>query len=120
MQSNEFIKLAKENIIKDFYKDDMFISENDVLLVWFCKTIQNWKAIFTTIYSDGKIFEVTYNGDEEEMYIDEYVKTCKKTYGGNDNDNLKDYFINQLIKEELTNTNKELKEEKQCDTLWQY
>ena len=46
----------------------------DVFIVWFCKTLQNWKALVSTIVSDGMYYEVTYNGDKGEIYLDAYKK----------------------------------------------
>jgi hypothetical protein len=46
-----------------------------VYIVWFCKTLQNWKALVSTTLPDGKYYEVTFNGDKNEMYLDVYVKT---------------------------------------------
>jgi hypothetical protein len=48
--------------------------EDDVYLVWFCKTLQNWKALISTTLPDGMYYEVTYNGDKRETYIDAYKK----------------------------------------------
>lgn len=45
-----------------------------VLVVWFSKTLQNWKALLSTTLPDGKYYEVTHNGDKFETYIDVYVK----------------------------------------------
>lgn len=49
--------------------------EFGVYIVWFCKTLQNWKALVSTTLPDGKYYEVTFNGDANEMYLDVYVKT---------------------------------------------
>ena len=46
----------------------------DVYVVWFCKTLQNWKALLSTNVSDGMYYEITYNGDKKEAYIDAYKK----------------------------------------------
>jgi hypothetical protein len=46
----------------------------DTYVVWFCKTLQNWKAIVCTTLADGHMYEVTHNGDKNETYIDDYVK----------------------------------------------
>lgn len=46
----------------------------DVKIVWFCKTLQNWKAMVTILVKGGGLYEVTYNGDKEETYIDYYQK----------------------------------------------
>lgn len=48
--------------------------DEDVYVVWFCKTLQNWKALLSTTVSDGMYYEVTYNGEKAETYIDAYKK----------------------------------------------
>ena len=51
------------------------IDENDVFVVWSCKTLQNYKALLgTSINGDGIYVEFTYNGDKEELYMDVYKK----------------------------------------------
>lgn len=50
-------------------------SIDDVYVVWFCKTLQNWKCLLSTTAEDGRYYEVTFNGDKNEMYIDTYKKT---------------------------------------------
>lgn len=47
---------------------------DEVYVVWFSKTLQNWKALLSTTLPDGMYYEVTYNGDKEETYIDAYKK----------------------------------------------
>ena len=42
--------------------------------VWYCKTLQNWKAL-AGIYGRDEYFELTYNGDEKELYLDVYKKS---------------------------------------------
>ena len=49
--------------------------EYETAIVWFCKTLQNWKALVITTLPDNMYFEVTYNGDKKESYIDVYDKT---------------------------------------------
>lgn len=51
----------------------------DVFIVWKCKTIQNWKYIIGTTIPDGSIYELTYNGDMKEWYLDHYIKAHKET-----------------------------------------
>jgi hypothetical protein len=46
----------------------------DVKVIWFSKTLQNWKAILITNLPDNKIYEVTYDGDKKCAYLDEYTK----------------------------------------------
>lgn len=48
--------------------------EYKVFVVWYCKTLQNFKALLSTTLFDGMYYEVTYNGDKGEMYLDAYKK----------------------------------------------
>ena len=61
------------------YLDVMGIGQvdpSDIYVVWFCKTLQNWKALLSTDVVDiGIYFEVTFNGDKDELYLDHYTKT---------------------------------------------
>lgn len=49
-------------------------SEDDVYVVWFAKTLQNWKCLISTTLPDGMYYEVTHNGDDKVTYIDSYKK----------------------------------------------
>lgn len=46
----------------------------EVYVVWKCKTLQNWKFLVSSSLPDGMYYEVTYNGDKEEWYLDAYKK----------------------------------------------
>lgn len=48
--------------------------EYDLYIVWFCKTLQNWKALICTSLEDNMYYEVTYNGAKFETYVDQYKK----------------------------------------------
>lgn len=54
--------------------DNMQITEADVFIVWMCKTLQNSKAMLSTTLFDGMYYELTYNGDKNELYVDAYKK----------------------------------------------
>lgn len=75
----EFIPLAKQTVL-DYVRahldvtDNINVSINDIYVVWFCKTLQNWKALISTTLPDGMYYEVTYNGDKKEIYLDAYKK----------------------------------------------
>lgn len=45
-----------------------------VYIVWQCKVLQNWKFLISTSLYDGMYYEVTYNGDKAEWYLDAYKK----------------------------------------------
>lgn len=46
----------------------------DVYIVWKCKTLQNLKYLLSTSLFDGMYYELTYNGDKKEWYLDAYKK----------------------------------------------
>lgn len=80
MASNEAMMEKAKRLVKEYYnsrveKTDKFeISEDQIFIVWFSKTLQNWKALVSTTISDGMYYEITYNGDKKETYIDAYKK----------------------------------------------
>ena len=45
-----------------------------MFIVWMCKTLQNSKALVSTTLFDGMYYELTYNGDKKELYVDAYKK----------------------------------------------
>jgi hypothetical protein len=47
---------------------------DEVYVVWWAKTLQNSKCLISTTLPDGMYYEVTYNGDSEEVYLDVYKK----------------------------------------------
>ena len=55
-------------------RDGKQITEGDVFIVWMCKTLQNSKALLSTTLFDGMYYELTYNGDKKELYVDAYKK----------------------------------------------
>ena len=84
-----FLKLCKEIVVNYFNShvektDNMQITEEDVFIVWSCKTLQNNKALVSTTVSDGMYYEITYNGDKKETYVDAYKKWENFTIKNND------------------------------------
>ena len=75
MDNNEFIDFCKQVII-NFNKEinNISLNEKDVHIVWLCKTLQNNKALVSTNVKGLKYYELIYNGDKKEMYVDAYVK----------------------------------------------
>ena len=79
MSNEAMFKRAKELVVSYFNDhvektDNKKITEDDVFVVWFCKTLQNWKALVSTTVSDGMYYEVTHNGNKGETYLDAYKK----------------------------------------------
>mgnify|MGYP001625502745 FL=1 len=79
MGSKELLRLCKP-IVVDYFNshvdktDQKQIAEDDVFIVWSCKTLQNNKALGSTTVSDGMYYEITHNGDKQETYVDVYKK----------------------------------------------
>lgn len=46
----------------------------DLFIVWKCKTLQNFKCLISSTIHDGMYYELTYNGDKQEWYLDAYKK----------------------------------------------
>lgn len=46
----------------------------EVYIVWKCKTLQNYKYLLSTSLFDGMYYELTYNGNKHEWYLDAYKK----------------------------------------------
>lgn len=79
MTSEEFMSLCKREVANYFNEhcektDKADITQDDVYIVWYCKTLQNHKALVSTNVSDGMYYEITHNGDKNETYFDAYKK----------------------------------------------
>lgn len=79
MNEIEFTKKVKE-LVRDYTNehldktDNRLIITDDVFIVWQCKTLQNNKALASTTLFDGMYYEITFNGDKNEIYFDAYKK----------------------------------------------
>ena len=79
MTNQAMLSKAKRIVVEYFNRhvdstDAIAITEDEVFIVWFCKTLQNWKALVSTTVPDGQYYEITHNGDREETYVDVYKK----------------------------------------------
>ena len=76
MDNDKFIELCKEKVVEYLANGALSIpsdiSTDYVYVVWLNRTLQNNKALLSTIISDGMYYEVTYNGDKDELYFDAY------------------------------------------------
>ena len=79
MTEKKFFELVKK-LVADYTNehldktDDKQITTDDVYVVWYCKTLRNWKALVSTTLFDGMYYELTLNGDKQELYLDAYKK----------------------------------------------
>ena len=73
-----------KQIVVDYYNDnrddgdDYIVTLDDVFIVWFSKTLQNWKALVGS-HRDSKYFELTHDGDRQRTYVDIYEKELNYT-----------------------------------------
>ena len=70
----EYSKNAVRNYVINPLDTSYTVPNFDVYIVWYCKTLQNWKALLSTTLSDGMYYEFTLNGDKDEAYLDAYKK----------------------------------------------
>lgn len=81
MNHADFIEKAKE-LVANYTNDHTDPSDgparimkpDDVYIVWSVKALQNSKALLSTPLFDGMYYEVTLNGDKNEIYFDAYKK----------------------------------------------
>ena len=66
------------SIVRNYMSERYHIKTSfRTFIVWKCKTIQNRKYIIGTDYAND-FFELTFNGDKNEYYLDVYNKVDKK------------------------------------------
>lgn len=77
---SDFLERARDVVFmyvsEHLEKTDTHVTftRGDVYVVWFSKTLRNWKALVSTTLPDGMYYEVTYNGNRYETYLDAYKK----------------------------------------------
>ena len=79
MNEKDFVSLCKKTVAEYANahldkSDQKQITEDDVFIVWMCKTLQNSKALASTTLFDGMYYEMTFNGNKGELYVDAYKK----------------------------------------------
>ena len=67
------IHIVLNYVVEHFDKSDLE-PDFEVFIVWKCKALQNWKYLISTSLFDGMYYELTYNGDKKEWYLDAYKK----------------------------------------------
>ena len=78
MGNVEFETICRKAVADWYSQNREEITADDVYVVWVCKALQNNKALLATTKPDNMYFEVTYNGDKGEIYLDAYSKVENK------------------------------------------
>ena len=77
MDNKLFVEKAKR-LARFYLKDD-----DEVYVVWLVKVLQNNKCLIGT-RDTVSYFEVTYNGDKDDFYVDNYNKLINEEFNGSD------------------------------------
>lgn len=75
------IMIVRDYIVQHLDKSDE-MPEFDVYTVWKAKILQNWKYLLSSTLFDGMYYELTYNGDKQEWYLDAYKKFENQVIAG--------------------------------------
>jgi hypothetical protein len=67
------VQIVREYIKEHLDKSDI-APKFEVFTVWKVKVLQNWKYLISSTLPDGMYYELTYNGDKHEWYLDAYKK----------------------------------------------
>lgn len=73
IMDNKAIEIVKHYILAHLDKSDELLPF-DVYIVWKSKILQNWKYLISSSLLDGMYYELTFNGDKNEWYLDAYKK----------------------------------------------
>lgn len=77
MTNQKFIELAK-SLVASYTAEHADKSDTlvrfDVFVVWNAYILGNIKALLSTTIPDGMYYEVTYNKEKNEIYLDAYKK----------------------------------------------
>ena len=80
MDNKKFVELAI-GLVEDCLIDVLeYVDADtiDIYVVWLSKALQNNKALLSTDKGDGRYYEITYNGDKDEFYVDMYKKELNR------------------------------------------
>lgn len=75
MNSYKYEVICKNALIeqlKKLYNEDFKIE--DLHLVWFSKVLQNYKCVIVDLKDNQRYYELTFNGNNNEIYLDIYEK----------------------------------------------
>ena len=77
--SEDFLHVAKFEVMQMIKEsidptDNVSITIDDIYITSFSFILGNMKALLSTNLPDGKYYEVTYNKDTRDLYVDCYVR----------------------------------------------
>lgn len=80
MQSSDFLDKSKQLVVDLVLETEgVELLVENIVYVWYSKTLKNHKVILTDLYAHRQeLYEVTYNGELGEFYVDVYTKQANK------------------------------------------
>ena len=76
--NSALMDIYAQAIVSRYIEEHLDKSDGEVkyqtFIVWKSKILQNWKYMISSTLFDGMYYEVTYNGDKNEWYLDAYKK----------------------------------------------
>lgn len=66
--------LKAKCILRDYLNKGEEKLDYKIHIVWKCKVLQNAKYLLCTDFPDNMYYELTFNGDKNEWYLDVYDK----------------------------------------------
>lgn len=79
---NVALNIVRNYILEHLDKSDPEV-KFEVFTVWKAKILRNWKYLISSTLNDGMYYEMTYNGDKKEWYLDAYKKFENRCYPEN-------------------------------------
>jgi hypothetical protein len=77
MTNYDFCEIAKQ-AVHDYAQLHLDVTDGnipfDVYIVWNCYILGNIKALLSTTLADGMYYEVTYDKNNNRIYLDAYKK----------------------------------------------
>ena len=70
---NKALEIVRNYIVERLDKSDPAV-EFEMYTVLKAKILQNWKYLISSTLFDGMYYELTFNGDKNEWYLDAYKK----------------------------------------------
>jgi hypothetical protein len=85
LDKDQYLKKAKALVARNYNESFPISSQypahsDDFYVVWFAKVLGNWKALVSTDIRSGQYWEVTYDGNKNQTYVDHYTKLSSTTY----------------------------------------
>ena len=70
---NTALQIIADYISEHLDKSDGLVAF-EVHITWKAKILKNWKYLISSTLYDGMYYELTFNGDKKEWYLDAYKK----------------------------------------------